>query len=383
MNITEVLSNETLRRTEFPVAREKIFLAHAGVCPLPFRVAKAVQDYAWLSTQGDQETLLPLMQIKETRELAARLMNAKAGEIAFVGPTSLALSYVAAGIDFKPGESVLIYFDDYPSNVYPWMALERKGVQVRFIPPGGPGKVTLAEIAPLVDSSTRLVALASCHYISGYRPNLKEIGAFLKERNILFCLDAIQTIGAFPCDVEQVDFLAADAHKWMLGPCAAGILFVRKEAQNQFQPPVYGWNNVRCPEFIAQEKLLFRPDAQRYEAGTHNLLGLAGLRAALLLLHEVGIGNIAAELLRKREWLAQELQRKGLTVLHREAPAENCSGIVTFFHPGRDMAALHQKLAEHQVITSLRTTRDQQRYIRLSPHFYNTESELVRLIELL
>src|SRR5262249_7075721 len=154
----------------------------------------------------------------------------------------------------------------------------------------------------------RLVALASCHFISGYRLQLDEIGAELHKRGILFCVDAIQTVGAFPTPVTHIDFLAADAHKWMLGPCAAGLLYVRRDVQDRLQPVALGWNNVRCPNFVAQEELAFRSGAKRYEAGSHNLLGLVGLHAAIELLHEIGIEQIAAELLRKRAWLVPALQ---------------------------------------------------------------------------
>src|SRR5438876_5345188 len=266
MTLSELLSNEDLRRHEFPVARDRIFLAHAGVCPLPRRVAEAVREYASQCTQGDQETLLPALQLPRTRELAARLLKARPDEIAFVGPTSLALSYVASGLPWHKHDNVVIYFDDYPSNVYPWMALAEQGVQVRRLNPRELGRVRLFDVQAQVDERTRLVALASCHFVSGYRTDLRAIGEYLQRRQILFCVDGIQTLGAFPTTVEHVDCLAADAHKWLLGPCAAGILFVRKSLQEKLRPPIYGWNNVRCPNYIAQETMSLRPDARRYEA---------------------------------------------------------------------------------------------------------------------
>src|SRR6185295_5183983 len=134
-------------------------------------------------------------------------------------------------------------------------------------------------------------------------------------------------LGAFPTPVKQVDFLAADAHKWLLGPCAAGLLYVRKEKQAQLRPTVFGWHNVRCPNYVAQTQMAFRPDARRYEAGSANLLGLAGLQASLELLLQIGIDNIAAELLRKRAWLVPALQDKGYLVLQADVPPAHASGI--------------------------------------------------------
>ena len=383
MTLPEILSSEPLRQHEFPVTRDKIFLAHAGVCPLPLRVAHAIRDYAALCTQGDQETLFPAQQMHRSRELAARLLDARPEEIAFVGPTSLALSFVAAGLGLKKNDTILIYFDDYPANVYPWMALAERGVNVRFLHTRELGRIGSTDVMDQVDEQTRLVALASCHFVSGYRIDLNAIGQALHQRNILFCVDAIQTLGAFPTTAEHIDFLAADAHKWLLGPCAAGILYARKSLQERLRPTAFGWHNVRCPNYVAQEEMVFRPDARRYEAGSQNLLGLVGLNAAMELLLEMGIENIAAELFRKRALLVPALKNKGYTVLNAEAPLANVSGIVTFYREGADLAAVYKKLETAAITTSLRSDRAGRKYLRLSPHFYNTDAELGRLLEML
>lgn len=382
MTIAELHSNEELRRHEFPVARKQAFFGHAGVCPLPHRVAEAIGRCAFNGTEGDQEESVPRTFLSETRATAARLLQAQPEEIAFVGPTSLALSFVANGLPMRRGENILIYHDDYPSNVYPWMTLAEKGVKVRLMNVRELGKIRSVDVLGQVDEQTRLVALASCHFISGWRLDLPAIGQTLRQRGILFCVDAIQTLGAFPTTVEHVDFLAADAHKWLLGPCASGILYVRKTVQEELRPTVFGWHNVKCPNFVAQEQLSFRADARRYEAGSANLLGVVGLKAALELLLEIGIDNISAELLRKRAWLVPALHAKGCAVLGAIPPPENTGAIVSFYRPGSDMPALHQKLAAAGVVTSLRTDRQGQHYIRVSPHFYNTDAELQKLVEL-
>jgi selenocysteine lyase/cysteine desulfurase len=384
MTLAELLSNEELRQHEFPVTQEKIFLAHAGDCPLPRRVAEAVSQYARQATTGDQEKFVYPAILETGRKLASRLLNSRPEEVAFVGPTSLALSFIASGLHWRKNDNVLIYFDDYPSNVYPWMALAERGVQVRLINTRELGVIRPIDVMGLVDEQTRLVALASCHFVSGSRLEYQAIGKYLRERNILFCLDAIQTLGAFPTTVENIDFLAADAHKWLLGPCAAGIMYVRHELQEKLQPPVFGWNNVRCPNYVAQEQIVFRKDSHRYEVGSHNFLGLVGLHAAMELILEIGVENIAAELLRKREWLVPALQAKGCHVVGANAKPETASGIVSFSLPDETrLPALHQKLEAANIITSLRSDRKGRRYIRLSPHFYNTDAELHRLLELL
>jgi selenocysteine lyase/cysteine desulfurase len=311
------------------------------------------------------------------------LLNCQPEEVAFVGPTSLALSLVASGLKFRRNDNILIYFDDYPSNVYPWMALAEQGVEVRLMNIRNLGAIRAMDVMGQVDENTRLVALASCHFISGYRIDIPRIGKYLRDRKILFCVDGIQTLGAFPTAVEYVDMLAADAHKWLLGPCGAGLLYVRREVQEKINPAIYGWHNVSCPDFIAQEHIEMRKDARKYEAGTHNLTGIVGLMASMELVLEVGIENISAELLRKRSWLVPAIQAKGYTVLNADGPAESLSGIVSFYQSGKDMAALNEKLSAANIVASLRTDRRKQHYIRLSPHFYNTDSELQKVIDLL
>lgn len=383
MTLAEILSDEPLRQREFPVARDKIFLAHAGDCPLPRRVAQAIADYAQQATRSDQETVIFPAALNDGRKVAARLLNCQADEVAFVGPTSLGLSFIASGLKLRRNDNVLIYHDDYPTNVYPWMALAEQGVEVRLLNTRGLGVIRPKDVVGQVDENTRLVALASCHFVSGFRLDHAAIGKYLRERKILFCLDAIQTLGAFPTTVEHVDFLAADAHKWLLGPCGAGLLYVRRELQEKLNPPVYGWHNVHCPDFVAQEQIVYRSGSKKFEAGSQNLLGLVGLKTAMELILELGVDNIAQELLRKRAWLVPALQAKGFTVLHADAPLENASGIVTFFKPGEDLVVLHKKLSDANIVTSLRADRQGQRYIRLSPHFYNTDAELQRVVELL
>src|SRR5271169_4314371 len=205
-------------------------------------------------------------RLNHARKLASQLLNCQPDEIALVGPTSLALSFVAAGLNFRKGDNILIYYDDYPSNVYPWMALAGPGVEVRLLNTRHLGVIRPKDVMGQVDENTRLVALASCHFISGYRLDHAAIGKFQRSRKILFCLDAIQTLGAFPTTVEHVDLLAADAHKWLLGPCGAGIMYVRGSVQARINPPIYGWHNVRCPDFVAQEQLVLRTGSQKYEA---------------------------------------------------------------------------------------------------------------------
>ncbi|MGZ8921622.1 MAG: aminotransferase class V-fold PLP-dependent enzyme, partial [Limisphaerales bacterium] len=359
------------------------YLAHAAVCAFPRRVQEAISNYALGASSAQQEAVNAPGWLTETRRFAAKFLGVKMEEIAFVGPTSNAISFIAAGLTFKRNQNVLIYGDDYPSNVYPWMTLAQRSVEVRYLNIRELGVVRSRDVLGQVDENTRLVALSSCHFLSGYRLEIDAIGQFLRSRGILFSIDAIQTFGAFETPLQYVDFAAADAHKWLLGPCAAGLMYVRKEVQDQLRPATQGWHNIRTPNFVTQEKIEYKPDARRYEAGSHNLLGLVGLRAGLELLTQIGVDAIGLDLLRKRMRIIPELEARGYVVLQSKAGPAHGSGIVTFHKPNHDMAELHARLEQSQVITSLRQDRSGQRYIRMSPHFYNTDQELQRVLHLL
>lgn len=381
MTVDQIQQDEPLRQREFPVCRRRIFLAHAAVCPLPARVAEAVASYAGEATQDDQEHSVLGTLVRDTRQRAARLIGAQEEEIALVGPTSLALSFVAGGFPFRRGDNIVVYFDDYPSNVYPWMALADRGVEVRLLNLRELGRIRTVDVMGQVDENTRLVAVASCHFISGWRVDLPALSAALRDRRIALCVDGIQTLGAFPTLAEHADFIAADAHKWMLGPCGAGFLYVRKPWIEALRPLVYGWNNVRCPDFVAREELTFRTGAQRYEAGSHSMLGLVGLRAALDLILEVGVDAISADLLKKREFLTSGLRDRGWDILSLDASPSHQGGIVSVTRPDFDLPKRHAEMTAAGIVTSLRTDRGGRKYLRLSPHFYNTESELSRALE--
>jgi len=380
MTIGELHQDESVRRREFPVCEKGVFLAHAGVSPIPRRVGEAMACYISACAQGDQENVLPRGLTLETRKLAAELLECLPEEIALIGPTSVGLSMVANGLDWRAGDNVVFYGDDYPANAVPWMALERQKVELRGIQPKQLGLITLKEIEPLVDKRTRLVALASAHFISGYRTDLKAIGQLVKLRGALFCVDGIQTLGALRTPATHADFLAADSHKWLLGPCSAGILFVRREAREKLRPILLGADNVNCKNYITPQTIEFRPHAGRYEPGSPNFVGIVGLHAALKLLKECGHLEIEKTALEHTRYLRDGLRKRDYA-LACEAD-DGLSGITSFRRNGADMGALHCKLTKANITTSLRQTREGKQWIRCSPHFYNTREELDRLLNL-
>jgi selenocysteine lyase/cysteine desulfurase len=381
--LTALLSDTELRHRLFPITKSRIFMAHAAVTVLPGPVAEAMSALIQRCSEDFRDFSETLALIQRTREAAARLINASPDEIALLGPTSLGLSLVANGITWAPGDEVVCYLDDYPANVYPWMNLRDKGVQIRFIEPAQVGELTVEALQRVLTPKTKLVALASCSFLSGFRIDIAAIGKLLRERGILFCLDAIQTLGAFPTTVEYVDFLSADAHKWLLGPLAIGVVYVRKELFEVCRPTLLGAWNLKAPNFVAQNQIEFVEGAQRYEPGVLNLPGVAGMKAAIDFLLEIGIDKIAQRILSIRSRLVSGLTALGFILLGENNTPMHQSGIITVAHPNRDIVSEHKRLLENGIVCSPRQDRQGNQYLRFSPHFYNSEDEIDRVLDVL
>lgn len=373
--------SESERQEQFPICRSKIFLAHAGVTTLPTCVAESMTAYLRHCAESAQEDPGVWDIVAETRALCAELIDADADEIALLGPTSLGLSLVANGLDWQPGDEIVCHRDDYPANVYPWIDLRRLGVTVRYLEPTVPGDISVEMVSAALTPRTRLVALASAHYLSGTRIDIDAIGRMLRARGVLFCVDAIQTLGAYPLSVEHVDFLSADAHKWLLGPCAIGIVYVRREHFQKLRPSLLGAWNVHSPRFLAQDSIEFVPTAQRYEPGVLNFPGVYGLNAALKLILSQGLSAIQSRLQTLKTLLLFRLDDLGFRLYGVRGPLAHA--ITTFDHPNRPASVLYEALNAANVVSSLRHDRSGNPYLRFSPHFYNTEREILRACEAL
>ncbi len=381
MDLSDLLRDETIRQHEFPVCAQKTFLAHAAVCPLPRVAADALKTHAEeATTNGPDDYVRALRQIRAARETCARLIDATPEEIALLGPTSLGLSLFAGGLDWAPGDEVVYHADDYPANVYPWLDLARRGVVPRALRPERPGEITPEVVAAALTPRTRLVALASAYFLTGYRIDVDAIGQMLHERGVLFSVDAIQTLGAFPLSVRYVDFLAADAHKWMLGPLSAGIVYVKKAHFERLRPILLGASNVRSPDFISQGEIVFTETAARYEPGVLNLGPILGMAASLEMILGLGPDRVAGRIAALVRTLAGFLMELGFEPAGPVEGATAC-GILAVTHPRGDMAAMFQRLQDKKVTVSLRLDRTRRGFLRWSPHFYNTEDELARAVE--
>jgi selenocysteine lyase/cysteine desulfurase len=372
--------DKTALRALFPVTRNLIYLNHAAVGPLSARACEAMERHA--RDQRDFGALHWREWYREhdaARAAAARLIGAAADEIAIVKNTSEGLSFVAEGYRWKSGDNVVTTDLEFPSNYTPWKSLERRGVECRVVR-SDKGAFTVDDVERCIDSKTRIVTVSSVAFHNGFAADLDAIGELCARKGVLFCVDAIQSVGALPIDVRRskISFLASDGHKWMCGPEGAGIFYAAAEHRGQLDVLENGWTNFdRHGKFIGIPLDLL-PSARRFEAGSLNTNGLYGLHAALELLLEIGIETIAKEVIRLATRLADGLEARGCQV---GTPRPIRSGIVGVTPPRVEANALlklHLKLEGEKVICAPR-----EGMLRFSPHVYNDDDEIDRVLAIM
>ena len=367
-------------RALFPVTKELVYLNHAAVGPLSVRAYEAMDRHArdqrdagalhWREWEHEYELL---------REGAARVINAGPDEIAILKNTSEGLSFVAEGFRWKPGQNVVTTDLEFPSNFAPWKNLARRGVELRVVESHN-GEYGIADLEKLVDENTAIVSVSAVAFHNGFTADLDAIGDLCARRGALFCVDAIQSLGALPVDVarSRISFLAADGHKWLCAAEGAAIFYAAAEHRGKLDVLENGWRNIeRRGKFLDAATDLF-PDARRFEAGSLNTNGIYGLRAAIDLVQEIGIRAIADEVVRIATHLADELQRIGYTV---RTPRPIASGIIAATPPAVEpntLLRLHRKLEENGIVCAPR-----EGMLRFAPHFYNDEGEVERVIRVL
>jgi cysteine desulfurase/selenocysteine lyase len=370
---------------EFPILRKLAFFNHAGVAPISARAARAVHAYA------DQAQTLAYyearwyIRARQVKKLAAQLIGAKGEEeIAFIPNTSAGLSMVARGLDWLEGDNVVITNVEYPANRYPWQDLQRHGVELIEVEQQPDGRIDVEDVLNAITNRTRVVSLSHVQYASGYRIDLKPISEMVHRAGGLLCVDAIQSVGAMPVDVEAmgIDFLSADGHKWLLSPEGCGIFYCREELITQLHPNVVGWMNMVNASDYGNYQFVFQPDARRFEPGSYNIPGVLGLGASLELLLEVGMENVWSRIDALTSRLCDGLTKKGYRVFSPRDEGER-SGIVVFDPPQEvlESTPLQKIVADLEnkgIIIVVREGR-----LRASPHFYNTAEQMEALVEAL
>jgi selenocysteine lyase/cysteine desulfurase len=368
----------TTLRQEFPVTRRWAYFDHAAVAPLSGPARAALVEWAAdLTENGDVHESRWMQRVEDVRILAGRLLNADPLDVAFVKNTSEGVGIVAEGLPWRPGDNVVTAAEEYPANLYPWMNLADRGVEVRRVPSRG-SRIEIDDLRAAMDGRTRLVSLSFVEFASGFRNDLDAVGGLCRERGVLFFVDAIQGLGVLPLDVggSPVDFLAADGHKWLVAPEGAGLFYARRDLVERLHPVGVGWNSVVGALDFSAIDFRLKPHAGRWESGSLNVGGVLALGASLRLLLGQGIDAIAARVLELTDYLCEQVRRKGLGVFSSRRDGDK-SGIVSLTAAG-DMRALVRRCRDQGVAINQRAGR-----LRVSPHCYNTHDEVDRLVELL
>lgn len=364
---------------EFPIANDIIYLNHAAVAPWPRRTVEAVTRFARENgATGATDYSNWIRTETRLRERLADLIYAPSpADIALAKNTSEGLSIVAYGLEWKPGDNIVGIAQEFPSNRIVWESLRDQGVTYRQLDLYRSSSPE-ADLITLCDERTRLVAVSSVQYARGLRLDLERLGTFCRERKILFCVDAIQSLGVVPFDLTRIkaDFVVADGHKWMLGPEGVALLYVNPDLRPHLRLHQYGWHMVdHRGDF---DRLDWAPasDATRFECGSPNMLGVHALDASLSLLLETGVDRIQAAVADRIDLLTELIDRHGFELL---SPREHQrqAGIITFRIPGTDNQSLHRKLTDSGVVCAQRGGG-----IRFSPHFYTPEDFLKRAVEI-
>jgi len=365
---------------EFRLQDDLIYLNHAAVAPWPHRTCEAISRFAQENMRRGARDYPKWLEVEHRlRESLAELIRAPSpNDIALLKNTSEGLSMVASGIDWRPGDNILSFSGEFPSNRIVWEALRDRDVELRLasLEREPDPEQNLFE---LWDERTRLIAVSAVQYASGLRIDLERIGAFCQERGILFCVDAIQSLGALPFDLQacQADFVVADGHKWLLAPEGLAVFYCRTELRGQLRLQQYGWHMVEAAGDYNRTDWRPAPTATRFECGSPNMLGIHGLHASLSLLLEVGMQDVSSKILEKTSRLIDLADEHGLELLSSRVP-ERRSGIVTFRVPGIDSTLVHRFLASRNLVCAARGGG-----IRFSPHFYTPDEHLVRAFEIL
>ncbi len=364
---------------EFALDPDILYLNHAAVAPWPTRTARAVADFAEQNRRQGALRYPEWLAVEDRlRERLATLIGAPStDDIALQKNTSEALSVIASGLDWRAGDNVVGFAGEFPSNRIPWQALAGEGVEARWVPLDGedPEGALLA----CCDARTRLVTVSSVQFARGLRIDLERIGAARRARGWLFCVDAIQSLGALPFDVEAIgaDFVVADGHKWMLGPEGLALFHSRPEARDALRLRQFGWHMVEAIGDYDQQDWQPARSARRFECGSPNLLGIYALDASLSLLLEIGIEEVARRIAARVEAIVAAIDARGFELLSPREPSRR-AGIVTFRVPGQDSQSLYERLMARRVVCACRGGG-----IRFSPHFHTRLEDIERAFETL
>lgn len=369
---------EILRR-EMQVVENWAYFDHAAVAPLTNVAREALVQWADdIAANGDVHWGRWRQKIEQVRRRAAEMIGARQQEVALIRNTTEGINLVAEGFPWKSGDNVVTLAGEFPSNLYPWRLLTERGVEVRTVPTDHE-RVSADAIASHCDSQTRIVALSWVGYATGWRNELAELAETVHRSGALLFVDAIQGLGVLPIDVEesQIDFLAADGHKWLLGPEGAGVFYMRHEHIDRLRPLGVGWNSVQQTGDFSNTEMRWKQSAARYEGGSYNMAGLLALGANLELFARLGQQQIFETLMARTTDLCEQLRSVGAEV-SSDRSENRRSGIVAFRLPGCDPQQVRSHCLEEGVVVNCRGGA-----LRASPHAYTNHDDIGRLLKAL
>jgi len=364
-------------RKEFPITERMAYLDHAAVSPISLRVKK------WMDQWSDEALHIarPAFQkwigvAGETYKLAGQMVGADAADVAITTSTSVGISLFLSAIDWRPTDNVVTAANEFHAVMFPCLNLKRRGVRVKLVKPTVEGRVLVDDIVAAIDRWTRAVVISWVGYSTGFRIDVARLAAECRKRGVHLMVDAIQGLGAFSMRAAEwgLTAVAADAHKWLAGPEGVTLLYFELSVADTLYPHVAGWKTVKKQLDFTKYDFIPADGVKRFEPGTQNMAGIHGLRGALELFSEVGFENVTARVKELTDYLVAGLRRKGIAVRSPRGDGE-WSGIVIFPAPGGDGPAVQAALEKKGIVCTGRLD-----FMRVSPHFYNTEGEIDRLL---
>jgi cysteine desulfurase / selenocysteine lyase len=372
--------NDSIRAL-FPVTARAIYLNHAAVSAPPTPTIDAINAQLRDVSENGSVNFRWWLAVKESaRQLVAGMLGARPEQVAFMRNTSDGLSTVANGLDWRPGDNLVTFRREFPSNLYPWLRIrDALGVEVRVCEERD-GRVDTDELIRLINGRTRIVAISQVQYASGFRVDLERIGRAARAHDALLVVDVIQALGVIPIDVqaELVDVAAAACHKWLLTPEGVGLLYLSTRARERIQPTLVGWTSVPNPDDYGNYEQGWNEGTLAWETGTAPVALLHGLEASLKLLNEVGIGSIQGYLETLTDYLCEQLRNTPYEVVSSRQAGEKSQIVCIRNTAGRSPMDLYVHLKNKNIITAPRGDR-----LRISPHFYNTLEEIDELVKAL
>ncbi len=366
-------------RSYFPhLKNEIIYFNHASTAPISTKVKERIEEFVYERSELALDDYWAFKSVAdETKEMIGEMINCSGDRIAFLDNTTNGIIWLTSGIDWKSGDRIILNDVEFPANIYPFLQLKEKGVEVDIIKSTN-GIVTAEEIIASIKPATKLISVSFVQFLSGYRIDLEKIGKVCKEKGIIFSVDSIQGLGAIRLDVEKcnIDFLANGTQKWMLGLQGLAFIYVRKELQEKMKSAPIGWLAVHNAWDLINFDITTKETAERFQPGTLNNLGIYAFNSSMKIFKEFGFDEIEKQVLSNSKYFIKELEKIGYKSPLLSLPEKHLAGIVSF--KTENGQKILDYLNQKKIVCSLR-----EGYIRFAPHFYNTKQEIELVVDTL